>query len=172
HRKALDYNLRALTIRRTLPNKRSLTIGLHDVACTYLKLKDYPKSEAFLNEGLILARELGSKDLLEAIYTTLSELSLARNDFRNAYQYTQLAHQWKDSIFNETASRQLSELQTKYESEKKDKQILLLANESELQEKEAERQYAQKQAAIVGLILVTLVAGLVVYILRQKLRNQ
>src|SRR5690606_14724031 len=85
HRKALDYNLRALTIRRTLPNKRSLTIGLHDVACTYLKLKDYPKSEAFLNEGLILARELGSKDLLEAIYTTLSELSLARNDFRNAY---------------------------------------------------------------------------------------
>jgi len=109
---------------------------------------------------------------LQNLYQRLAELSAAKNDFRAAYSFNQLSQQWKDSVLNESTFQKINELQTKYETEKKDKQISLLAKESELQAKEAQRQATLKQAFIGGLILVALLAGLIVYTSLQKLKNQ
>jgi LytS/YehU family sensor histidine kinase len=73
---------------------------------------------------------------------------------------------------NEESAKQLNELQTKYETAEKDKQIVVLAGEKEIQEKEIQRQATLKRAFIGGLIAVVLLAGLVVLILRQRLKNQ
>lgn len=169
---ALPYLLQSLSLKRKLPNKRSLTFALHDIGLLYLKLNKFNLSETYLKEGLTLAQEIKSKDLLQNLYQRLAELSAAKNDFRAAYSFDQLSQQWKDSVLNESIFRKINELQTKYETEKKDKQISLLAKESELQAKEAQRQATLKQAFIGGLILVALLAGLIVYTSLQKLKNQ
>src|SRR5690606_3893672 len=60
----------------------------------------------------------------------------------------------------------------KYETEKKDERIQLLAKEKALQENEVKRQAMLKRAFIGGLVLVAMLAGLIAYALRQRLKNQ
>jgi tetratricopeptide (TPR) repeat protein len=169
---ALSYQLQALSIKRQLSNRRSLAFTLSEVGVTYLRMRKYREADRYLSECVKLAEEIESKDLLQETYYHLAELAIAENDYRQALRYTQLSNQWKDSIFNETTVLQLNELQTKYESEKKDHQIAILAKENEMQEKEAERQSTLKLASFAGLGLITLLGLIVGYSYHQRLRNQ
>lgn len=106
------------------------------------------------------------------IYTILSEVYAEELDFAKAYEFHQLLKTVDDSILNEGVTKQINELQIKYETEKKDQQITLLAAEKELQQKEAQRQATLKNASIGGVILIALLAGLLFYTLRQRLKTQ
>ncbi len=170
--KALFYHLQALAIRRKLAQKRSLAITLDNVGRSYLKLNNPQQAALFLHEGLVLAEEIRSKDLLSELYKDLSELSVVRKDFEKAYHFNELSHQMKDSIFNEKTAAQINELQAKYETAEKDKQITLLAKEKEIQQKEVERQATLKRTSLAGLILVSMLTLLLIYISRQRLQHQ
>ena len=172
YEKALPYHQRALAIWRKLPQRRSLANSLNNIGQSYLKLNKLDLAEKYFNEGLQLARELKAKDLLHSFYGEIHELYVARKDFERAYHFYTLSNQMKDSIYNEENARQINELQTKYETAKKDQQITLLAKEKEIQAKEAQRQSTLKKASIGGILLVSLLAGLIFYISRQKLKNQ
>ena len=170
--KALAYHLQALAILRELPNKRSLTYCLHNVGYSNLKLNNYTESEKYLNEALSVAQEIKAKVLVYVIYETMADLFASKKDFEKGYHYYTLFHQMSDSIYNEENAKQVNELQAKYETAEKDKQITLLAKEKEIQAKEVQRQATLKRAFIGGLIAVILLAALVVLILRQRLKNQ
>ena len=172
YHEALAYQLQSLTIRKELPNKRSLAHGLLSTGRTYFELNSYTTADKHLKEAAQLAHEIQAKDLLRMAYGLLGDNAVAKGDFKNAYQYSQVANQWNDSLFNERSEEQMQELKMKYETEKKDQQITMLAKEKELQEKEAERQSTITKASMTGLGLVVLLAVLIVYITRQKLKNQ
>jgi LytS/YehU family sensor histidine kinase len=53
-----------------------------------------------------------------------------KKDFKNAYDYSILFTEQKDSIFNEDKNKKIAEIQTKYETEKKEKEIGLLQQET------------------------------------------
>lgn len=172
HYQALKFNIRALAIRKTLPHKKSTANSLKNIGSIYLELKKYTDAEKYLNQALLLAKEINSNDLFQDIYGDLAKLSKAQNDFKKAYKYYEISVKMKDSIFSEERTELLAEMQTKYETEKKDQQITLLAQEKEVQQKEAQRQATLKNAFIVGLLLIALLAGLLYYTLRQRLKNQ
>jgi LytS/YehU family sensor histidine kinase len=78
----------------------------------------------------------------------------------------------KDSLFTESKIKEVNELQARYQTEKKDKQIALLAQEKAIQAQETQRQASLKKASIGGGILISLLGGLLLYIFRQKLLTQ
>ena len=172
YQEALTYHLNALAIRERLFQKRELVLSLENVGCTYLKLKNYTAAHRYLLKSLALAQEIKSKPLIGDIYKDLADLMAEKEDFSHANEYYQLYATMKDSVLNAETTQQLYELQAKYETEKKDQQITLLAKEKEIQEKETQRQTTLKQASAGGLLAVVLLAGLLVYILRQRLKNQ
>ncbi len=163
--KALNYQLKSLEIRRKLSNDRSLAFGLNYVGKTYFELRNYPLANKYLTEALHLSQELQSKDLLQDIYQSLSDVSLASHDYKSAYEYNLLSNKWKDSIYNAETAKQINELQTKYETDKKSQQITIL-------EKETERQSTLKKAFIIGFILISLLAASVIYSIQQRHKNQ
>jgi len=169
---ALAINLKALAVRKTLPHKKSTAINLENIGRIYLELKKYNEADDYLSEALQLAQEINSKDFFQDIYGDLAKLSVAQNNFKKAYNYYELSVKMKDSIFGEERTELLAEMQTKYETEKKDQQITLLAQQKDLQYKETQRQTTLKNAFIVGLFFVALLAGLLFYTLRQRLKNQ
>lgn len=172
YRSALSYNLQALEIRRKSSQKRNLAATLIDVGHIYTVLNRYDEALPLLNEGLEVANTIGAKSLLYEGYTNLSNLYKARRDFQNAYTFNIQAQQWKDSISNEESREQINKLQALYETEKKDRQIVVLAKEKELQEKEAQRQASLKLAFLGGLVLVLISAGISIYAFKQRLKNQ
>jgi LytS/YehU family sensor histidine kinase len=167
--KALEYHQKALAVWRQNLRKRSLANSLNNIGKCLLKLKKYNQAETFLTEALQISQEINSKPVLYEVYLNINELHVAKKDFERAYHFYSLASQIKDSLFNETNTKQINELQAKFETEKKDKQITVLAKEKEIQQKEAERQATLNKAFVGGLILVVLLAALVFYIFRQRL---
>ncbi|MGZ8537684.1 MAG: tetratricopeptide repeat protein [Flavisolibacter sp.] len=169
---ALAYHIEALTMRQNLPNKEFLSRSFIGVGLGYSRLKNYDSAKYYLIKGLSIANEITSKPILRDIYKNLAEVSASEKQFSQAYNYHLLYSKYKDSILSEQTARQLNELQTKYETGEKDKQIILLAKEKQVQEKEALRQATLKKAFIVGLLLISVLTILLVYIFRQRLRNQ
>ena len=75
-------------------------------------------------------------------------------------------------FFSEEKVKHINELQTKYETAEKDKQITILATDKEVQAKETQRQATLKNAFIVGGALLALVGALFLLMFRQRLKNQ
>ena len=170
--KALDFHLQALRIWEKSPNKTKLATSLLETGQTYVKLNRFSLAKKHLEEGLALAQELNAKGLMQDGYRDFTELYANANDYKQAYEFEKLFHAMKDSIFSENNVKQINELQTKFETAEKDKQIVVLAGEKEIQAKEIQRQTTLKRSFIGGLIAVVLLAGLVVLIFRQRLKNQ
>jgi tetratricopeptide (TPR) repeat protein len=169
---ALVYHLQALKTRRTLAESSGIVTSLNKTGFTYYLLKRFNLAEKYLREGLALAYEIKSQPLLRDIYENLSLLYSGNKQFDQAYKYQSLFIQLKDSIMDETVARQLNELQTRYETEKKNQQIELLAQRQKNQEAEINRQKITKRALIIGATLLSLLAGVVVFSLSQRLKNQ
>ncbi|PSR53803.1 hypothetical protein AHMF7605_09850 [Adhaeribacter arboris] len=169
---ALVYHRRALTIREQASQKDKLGANLILVGETYLFLKDYSQATHYLQRALQLGNEFGAKPILRDAYLKLSGLYSGQQNFEKALAYHQLYAALKDSVLNEETTKQLSELQTKYETEEKDKQIAILAKEKLVQQKEAQRQALQQKALVGGIVLVSVIGLLLIFLLRQRLKNQ
>lgn len=169
YKQALSWNLQSLEVRRRLPMKKELADILLDVGHMYRLINQYDQSEKYLSEGISVAKSIGAMELLQTGYENLSDLAVAQKNFQKAYEYNKLSNQWRDSIYNETSIQQLNELQTKYETSEKDKQIALLAKEKEIQQIETERQSLVKKAFIAGFILLLCLSALVIYTIQQRL---
>jgi len=169
---AMVYHRRALLMRQRIPQKNELAISLYHVGYTHLLLKQYDRARQYLKQALSLAQEVKAKPLVRDAYEKLAALYAQKKDFSRAYVYSQWFTTLKDSILNEESSRQLSELQIKYETSEKDKRITLLAKETEIQRQEVQRQATVKKALLFGLALMTILTFLLIYIFRQRLRHQ
>ncbi|MGZ5134076.1 MAG: tetratricopeptide repeat-containing sensor histidine kinase [Flavitalea sp.] len=169
---ALVYHLQSFSILEHTPQKHEIAMCLHQIGYTHLKMENYSVAQKNLTSSLSIAIGIMAKPLMRDIYEDLSHLYAKQKDFAKAYEYHQLFSTLKDNVLNETTTQQLNELETRYETGEKDKQIVLLEKEWQVQEKEAQRQATLKKAFIGGLLLISLLAILLVYIFRQRFKNQ
>jgi tetratricopeptide (TPR) repeat protein len=169
---ALIYQTRALAIRERSPNNSEHAATLQQVGHTNYLLQNYSTAKVQLKKALKLALETNSKPVLRDTYASLVDIFEEENDYQQAFEYQKLWTTIKDSLFNTNVSKQINELQTKYETEEKEKQIVLLAKEKETQANEARQQATVNRALLGGLILVSIIAGLVYFLFRQRLKNQ
>jgi len=165
---ALLYHLRALSIREQTSQKDKVLLSLIRVGETYMLLKKYPLATLYLGRALSLSKEFQSKPALRDTYQKLSELYSHQHNYQKAYEYHLLYATLKDSVLNEETAKQLSELETKYETGEKDKRIALLAKEKEIQQKESQQQAMLKKAFASGFVLILLIAVLAFYVYRQR----
>ena len=172
YKQALPYHQRALAIWRKSLERYNLAFCLNNIGKCYLKLKKYDQADKYFEESMQLSIDSKSNALLYDVYANINQLHAEQKNFEKAYHFYVLSNQVKDSIYNEKNAKQINELQAKYETATKDKQIVLLAKEKEMQRQEARRQATLKKASVGGLALVTLLAGLVFYVFRQRLKNQ
>jgi signal transduction histidine kinase len=120
--KALDYYLEALKIYEKIGNKYGIANTSNNIGALHIEQKDYNKASQYLEQGLKSAKEIKSKDLFKASYETFSELYSIKENYKKALEYYKLYSETKDSIFTEESSNKIAEMQTKYETEKKEKE--------------------------------------------------
>lgn len=123
--KSLVHLTSGLEILAKISNKRGYSEGLAIIGKVFLARNDYENAVKNLEESQRLALEM---ELYEDIIKNYQSLSVAYEKwgkYDSAYKcilkYTYL----KDSIFNAEKHFQIAELQTQYETEKKEQQIAL-----------------------------------------------
>ncbi len=98
---------------------------------------------------------------LKQIYGKLAEAYQGKNDVTTCLKYYELYSDYKDSVYNEANVDKMAEMQTKYETEKKD--LAIAKQQAELLANEAEKK--RQQTFIFSLIgLVVLIVALAYFI--------
>ncbi len=97
------------------------------------KLGDIGVSLYYSDSALAIIRELKSKYHFQQYYQSLAEAYTSLKDFKKAMEFRELYHAYSDSMVNEQKNKQIAELETRYETEKKEQQIALLNTQNQLQ---------------------------------------
>lgn len=129
----------------------------------YLQQKNYKQALHYLTLSLEKAVVLDYGELISAIYQTQMKTYAEMGDYKSAYTSSTLYFEKEMEMIRNNSSVAVTEMKTKYETEKKDNQIKELNHQQELQnaqliinETEAEQSKMQKYYLFAGLGLTGL----------------
>lgn len=151
---AQENFIAALKIQEKTEDYRSIALSYANLGITHTVLEEYKMAGQWFDKALLLSKEIGEKNLTKDIYNELSGLNEKAGNYKEALYYQQQSELYKDSILNESTSRNIAEMQTKYETEKKVQQISLLNKEGEIKELSIKKQQTIIYAVVAGLLLV------------------
>jgi tetratricopeptide (TPR) repeat protein len=158
YKSALEYQSEALKMKMVMEDKQGLAAIYDNIGNIYLMLGSYDECSHYLKLSLAISKEIGSKENSKNAYFSLARLYEKEGDYERAFEYHKLYSNTKDSLLNEESSRQITEMNTKYESEKKEKDIQLLTKDKELQVAEIGRQKLIRNGFVGGLAVALLLA--------------
>lgn len=158
---AIAWYLKAKNIYEEIKNEGGLLPTLINIGATYSEEKNFSEAVKYLNQSLELAKKLQHRAGIKQAYGNLAETYLNMQDYKNAYKHLERYMEIKDSIMDEKSREQVAQLETKFQTEKKEKEIQRQALELE---KSKTRTYLISGAAT----LLLLFAFLIAWFYRQK----
>jgi AraC-like DNA-binding protein/tetratricopeptide (TPR) repeat protein len=130
---ALDYYLKSLPISKRLNSRNRLAIIEQSLGEVYTFKKEYALAETHLNAALVIARDMGNKKIMKEAYRRFTQLEEKRGNFRQALVYERQNRAYEDSLFDEQKAKQIAELETRYETTKKEQTIQLLERDKKIE---------------------------------------
>jgi tetratricopeptide (TPR) repeat protein len=124
---------KALSFADSADDKASIAEALIKLGLVFLKQTRYQKSGIWLSDGLELAEETRSKELILEANNILSQLYEALGESQQALQYFRNYAVLKDSLFSASQYRTISEMEAIYEASKKEQDIALLSERNLIQ---------------------------------------
>jgi signal transduction histidine kinase/Tfp pilus assembly protein PilF len=173
-KQALDDYYSSLKVFGEIGDTFNLFTSYQGIAGVYYKQGLYNETVTNLHNALFMAKKTNGANNISSCYENLAVMYDTLKDYKNALANYKLFVGLSDSLFNEKKSQQIAELNTKYETEKKDKDIALLNKDKEIREAEIKKQKLQKYSFIggLGLVIVLLLFGYRAYRTQQSLRLQ
>lgn len=163
HKKALEYVSRALEYTHTI-SCNNYDLAQYYIYAGHLQAKtgNTPEALPLLRKGLDIAVKINHKEDLRDAYLYLHHLYSELKNYDSAYAYYMMYDALKDSIINEKTTREIQQLETIYQLEKKDNEIRLLNQQKILQEEKLRKQELVQRLMGGFAILVVITALLLV----------
>jgi len=170
HKKNYDKALQYFKLAAKSTNENmSLLSSIHrNLSEVYNYKSDYVKALYHGKKGIEYANLSNDKKSILEANENLSKIYYDQKKYDLAFQHFQIAFELKDSIFNESSSQQIAEMQTLYNVEKKETENELLKTQNELGKVELERKSTQQLYLIMSLILAAIIVIYIMYSLAQK----
>lgn len=144
--------LRALNIRQILKDSFAIALTYSDLGVAMNGKGDYNKAVEYLSLSNQMAEHLKYPELQSNNYNELSTVAQKQGDFQKAFQYFMKRSALRDSLYALEKTRQIEELNTKYETAQREQQIQNQQNKIRLQ-----------NFLFVGIAGLVLLAGLLIY---------
>lgn len=158
YQKALDYYQQALAIREKIGEKTGVAQTLIEISKVYKESKRYTEAIQMINRAMTTAREAGDLENQKNGSLTLSSIFEEMTDFRQALQYFKDFHTTSEKIIGSETSKKIAEIQAKYEADKKEKEIVILKKNNEIQKYMLSRQKLIRNLMIAGFIILLIIA--------------
>jgi serine phosphatase RsbU (regulator of sigma subunit) len=150
-KEALPYFLKALRSSIELGDKEIMINSYNGLGNCYEQIGNYEGALKQYSQALQLSKEIKLKIGVRDAYNNLSSINEKHGNFVQALAYNKLFSGVKDSILNEASLKQTAELNTRYETDKKEKEILLLTKDQQLKDKTLKEQRLVRIGLIIGL---------------------
>ena len=165
--KALLFYQQAYDLLFKLNNKLGLATVFRNLAETKMKTGDFNQAENYLQQSIKIAHEENMSSLISECYFFYYKIYKQKKDYKKALDYYIQYSVLNDSLFNEQAMKQLANIQTRYQTEKKEKDI----QKKTLQIAKKEKQLRIQLFWFVLIITVlVLFAFFLIYFLKNKSR--
>jgi serine phosphatase RsbU (regulator of sigma subunit)/Tfp pilus assembly protein PilF len=167
---ALAYQLKSFNLCKEIGFRRGLVNAAGGIGNLYEQKKQYEKALTYYDQMLSIAKELDYKTGVSDAYSNHASVYTRLKQFEKALQYTELFHNAKDTLLNKDNFKQVAELNTRYETDKKEKEILLLTKDQELNAKTIKQQQLVRWGLIggLGLLAISIVSIYRRYRFKQK----
>ncbi len=159
---ALKNYEQALKFAREMDSPHEIGYMFCGIANCYIYLNKYAIAGKNLAQAKKLAEDNHLKDLEQYIYESLAELSEKSGDFKSALQYKNRFVVLKDSAYAADNIKRVEFLDAQYQAEKKEKEIMGLQNEKQIQALTI-RQKSALNYLLIASVLVLLVVGSLLY---------
>ncbi|MEO9893700.1 tetratricopeptide repeat protein [Aurantibacter sp.] len=155
---------------KKLGDMEILTALQINIGWTLIELKRYDEARTILLNSLELAQKHNIPTAMSEAYAYLSTLWVHKGDFEKALDYYRHYKKYDEEISNDRNLRYVTDVITRYDSEKKNTQIQILAQENELVKLELKK---NKTVLLISGIALALLAGIFYILYRQyQLNNE
>ncbi len=136
-----------------------------DNASAYLKLGLFVDAEMSTRKGIEYINELEQKEFSPDAYLYLAKALYGLKRFDEAYDAQSEYIKVNSALLDIEKSKQMTEMQTKYETEKKEAEIITLNQQAAIQSMELTR---KNQWMLIGVILISFLAVIAYLIYNQR----
>ncbi len=140
HEKAIEYYKKAVKTTEKIGDKKGLSLAYLALGEHFIILKNYSQAKLFVQKTLSISTEIGDLHTQMSAYRCVSEIDSINNDFFAALENYQKYNILKDSIFKKESNDKIVEMQTKFDTEKKEKENQLLKEQHSIQKLANKRQ--------------------------------
>lgn len=137
----------------------------------YLKHGQAGLAKVYADKAIALAKEIGAKEMLRDSYQAMARICRELGLLNDAYSYQLKYMALKDSLFEESKTKTILELQVRYETESKElklaeQRVLLATNALTLEQRN------NQVLALASASLLLLVSGVMVYLYQREKRKK
>ena len=154
---AITYYNESLILSEKINDQIGVLLANKSIGIIHKEQNNFNAALTYYKKSLDLANKLDSKEEKLKLYNKYAELYESTGKLDMSMIYLGKFISLKDSIYNESNSKQIAEMQTKYESEKKEKENELLRKNNEIQNLEITKQTNIRNSFIGFSILIILI---------------
>ena len=167
---AVEQYLKARPYREKVGNPMFVVSDLYSIADLYARMKNYRKGIEAAKEALALAEKYNLQMKFDWTFLSLAENYEGLGDYQNASKYYRLWAISKDTIYKNASASAIAEMQTRYETEKKEQ--LLKLQDAQLAEQTAR---LGRTNIIIAALTITIISIVVIFLLlrsRQRRKRE
>ena len=165
---ALYYCFEALKLKEKFNDRFGIALATSNIAKQHIYKNNLSSAKIYLDSSLKISNEIDAKGTIKNNYYYYTLLYAIKGDIGNMQKYRKLFWRISDTIINEQSSRLIAEMQTKYETEKKEQQIEMLNIENKLKETQLQARTYWMLIFIIAFILVVIFV-VILFIQKHKL---
>lgn len=159
--KSLEYFLASQKVQNRIGDHSYGTVTLSSIGEIYQAIGNSTRALSFLQKALREAKEYGSVEDQISVYDKLAKAYADNGQFKQSYNFQQRAKTVRDSLDRMVSSRELAEMQIKFETEQKQREIELLSKEKEVQDLKITKQNTLRNMIIAVAVLALLMLILI-----------
>ncbi|HEX8515598.1 MAG TPA: sensor histidine kinase [Bacteroidia bacterium] len=168
--KALGYFEKALQIDIEKNDQYGMILSYINVGNAYKEMKRYDDALVNFTKAENLCTDNDAKPLLKDLYSSMAESYRAQNNYTKAFEFLSKYTVLKDSILNKEVTSQIAEMQTKFDTERKDLEIAKQTAEIQSTKLEVQRKNIISWTLAGAIILILLLSYL--FYNRYKLKQR
>ncbi len=146
--------------------------NLKSIGTCYIFLGDKVQGLKYLKDAEKISTQNQDNESLEEIYYELQKVYQTLGNYRGAYLALTNYVSLKDSLFNSEKNKTIQELNTKYETEKKETQIKYLSQQQQISKLESTRKTTLIYSILGGILALSAIAYFSFTRFRAKKENE
>lgn len=154
NKKALNCYYQSLALANKVGDRGNVAIITGSIGVIFINQKEYEKSLKYLFESYKIANEVNDSSSIRFLSSYLMECYSYLNKPDSAMKYFKIYQNISEKLFNLQNSNSIADMQVKYDTEKKDQEIILT---NEKRKKET-LHYAISIISLIGIIILGLLS--------------